>query len=120
MIRRVSFIRAAQRVGIPLRLIVEALAGLPGGRTPTREDWALLSSTWQTELDNRIAQLQRLRDDLTDCIGCGCLSIDRCLLRNTDDHLGETGQGPRRLLGPTHGGRLDTAPEGHTGNGDVV
>ncbi|WP_433388959.1 redox-sensitive transcriptional activator SoxR [Micromonospora sp. KLBMP9576] len=100
VIRRVSFIRVAQRVGIPLRLVAEALAGLPDGRTPTREDWALLSVTWQAELDQRIAQLQHLRDDLTDCIGCGCLSIDRCLLRNADDHLGETGQGPRRLLGP--------------------
>jgi MerR family redox-sensitive transcriptional activator SoxR len=97
-LRRVSFIRVAQRVGIPLRMVGEALAGLPEGRTPTREDWARLSAGWRAELDTRIDQLTRLRDTLSDCIGCGCLSIDRCVLRNPDDRLGDEGTGPRRLL----------------------
>ncbi|MCG5212745.1 redox-sensitive transcriptional activator SoxR [Streptosporangium sp. KLBMP 9127] len=97
-LRRVAFIRVAQRVGIPLRLVGEALATLPEGRTPTREDWARLSAGWRAELDLRIEQLVRLRDDLSDCIGCGCLSIDRCVLRNPDDRLGAEGTGPRRLL----------------------
>ncbi|MFB4308603.1 redox-sensitive transcriptional activator SoxR [Actinomadura sp. GTD37] len=97
-LRRVSFVRVAQRVGIPLRMAGEALAELPEGRTPTREDWARLSAKWRTELDTRIDQLTRLRDDLTDCIGCGCLSIDKCVLRNRDDRLGNEGAGPRRLL----------------------
>ncbi len=107
-LRRVSFIRVAQRVGIPLRLIAEALDRLPHGRTPTREDWAELSAGWRAELDERIDGLIQLRDSLTDCIGCGCLSIDRCVLRNPDDRLGDDGPGPRRLLrpgadGPTSG-----------------
>jgi MerR family transcriptional regulator, redox-sensitive transcriptional activator SoxR len=96
-LRRVAFIRVAQRVGIPLRMIAEALDGLPGRRTPTREDWARLSANWQGELDQRIRHLRQLRDALSDCIGCGCLSIDRCMLRNRDDKLGDTGPGPRRL-----------------------
>jgi MerR family redox-sensitive transcriptional activator SoxR len=98
-LRRVSFIRVAQRVGIPLRLVAEALSSLPDERTPTREDWTRLSIAWRTELDERIDQLQSLRDNLSDCIGCGCLSIDRCVLRNPDDQLGDAGPGPRRLLG---------------------
>jgi MerR family transcriptional regulator, redox-sensitive transcriptional activator SoxR len=97
-LRRVAFIRVAQRVGIPLRMVGDALAGLPEGRTPTREDWARLSAGWRAELDTRIDQLTRLRDRLSDCIGCGCLSIDRCVLRNPDDRLGDEGTGPRRLL----------------------
>lgn len=97
-LRRVAFIRVAQRVGIPLRMVGEALAGLPEGRTPTRDDWARLSADWRTELDTRIDQLVRLRDKLSDCIGCGCLSLDRCALRNPHDQLGDKGTGPRRLL----------------------
>ncbi|MEU6641239.1 redox-sensitive transcriptional activator SoxR [Saccharomonospora sp. NPDC046836] len=97
-LRRVGFIRVAQRVGIPLRMVAEALNSLPDGRTPTRQDWALLSARWRSELDTRIEQLQKLRDDLTDCIGCGCLSIDRCALRNPLDELSSEGSGPRRLL----------------------
>lgn len=99
-LRRVAFVRVAQRVGIPLRMVAEALATLPDGRAPTREDWGRLSTGWRAELDVRIDQLTRLRDDLTDCIGCGCLSIDRCVLRNPDDTLGHGGTGPRRLLTP--------------------
>jgi MerR family redox-sensitive transcriptional activator SoxR len=100
VLRRVAFIRASQRVGIPLARIREALGLLPEGRTPNREDWARVSTLWRDDLDDRIRQLERLRDNLTDCIGCGCLSIDRCLLANPYDVLGEEGSGPRRLLGP--------------------
>jgi MerR family redox-sensitive transcriptional activator SoxR len=99
-LRRVAFIRVAQRVGISLRMVAEALATLPAGRAPTREDWSRLSTEWRAELDLRIDQLVRLRDNLSDCIGCGCLSIDRCILRNRDDELANDGVGPRRLLTP--------------------
>ncbi|MFI2201104.1 redox-sensitive transcriptional activator SoxR [Streptomyces sp. NPDC020192] len=94
-LRRVAFIRAAQRVGIPLATIRDALAELPEERTPTREDWARLSETWRSELDERIKQLNRLRDHLTDCIGCGCLSLDSCVLSNPDDRFGEQRVGSR-------------------------
>lgn len=96
-LRRVSFIRVAQRVGIPLSEIREALATLPEERTPTVEDWARLSEMWRGELDARIRQLERLRDDLTDCIGCGCLSLNRCTLYNHHDELAAEGSGPQRL-----------------------
>lgn len=95
-LRRVALIRAAQRVGIPLATVAEALATLPDRRTPTRSDWARLSVRWRSELDARIAQLSELRDTLDDCIGCGCLSIDRCRLANPADALGEQGAGARR------------------------
>ncbi|WP_207919607.1 redox-sensitive transcriptional activator SoxR [Micromonospora sp. KC207] len=97
-LRRLAVIRVAQRVGIPLRMVADALATLPDSRTPTREDWARLAAGWRAQLDARIDQLTRLRDRLTDCIGCGCLSVDRCALRNPDDRLGDIGTGPRRLL----------------------
>ncbi len=96
-LRRIAFIRVAQRVGIPLREIGEALAELPVDEAPTQEDWERLSAFWHADLELRITQLVRLRDKLTDCIGCGCLSLERCLLRNRDDRLGATGSGPRRL-----------------------
>jgi MerR family redox-sensitive transcriptional activator SoxR len=96
-LRRVAFVRAAQRVGIPLATIREALAGLPEERTPTREDWAGLSQAWRAELDERIRQLNRLRDHLTDCIGCGCLSLATCVLSNPDDALGDRLAGSRLL-----------------------
>ncbi|MFE9119180.1 redox-sensitive transcriptional activator SoxR [Streptomyces sp. NPDC007172] len=96
-LRRVAFIRAAQRVGIPLATIRDALAGLPEERTPTKEDWARLSENWRTELDRRISQLGRLRDHLSDCIGCGCLSLDNCVLSNPDDVFGTTRVGSRLL-----------------------
>jgi MerR family transcriptional regulator, redox-sensitive transcriptional activator SoxR len=99
-LRRVAFIRVSQRVGIPLARIREVLALLPEERTPTREDWARVSQGWREDLDHRIKQLERLRDNLTDCVGCGCLSIDRCVLANPHDRLGEEGPGPRRLLAP--------------------
>ena len=78
--------------------IAAALDTLPASRTPNREDWARLSSTWRAELDERIAQLKKLRDTLDDCIGCGCLSIDRCRLRNPFDRLAAQGPGAQRLL----------------------
>jgi len=96
-LRRVALIRVSQRVGIPLAEIRAALDTLPNGRTPDREDWAELSSRWRNDLDRRIAQLVRLRDELTNCIGCGCLSLDRCALSNPYDKLGDQGPGPRRL-----------------------
>ncbi|MEC3979357.1 redox-sensitive transcriptional activator SoxR [Amycolatopsis sp. H20-H5] len=98
-LRRVALIRIAQRVGIPLAQVREALDELPGGRTPNRTDWERLSRHWRTELDARIARLQQLRDDFTGCVGCGCLSIDRCQLANPHDALGKLGPGPRRLPG---------------------
>lgn len=97
-LRRVAFIRASQRVGIPLKTIREALATLPGNRTPTRSDWARLSRFWRTHLDDRIRRLKDLRDKLDSCIGCGCLSIDRCRLYNPDDVRGIEGPGPRKLV----------------------
>ncbi|WP_432249997.1 redox-sensitive transcriptional activator SoxR [Streptomyces sanyensis] len=99
-LRRVAFIRAAQRVGIPLATIREALAELPEERTPDREDWARLSAAWRSELDARIQQLGRLRDHLTDCIGCGCLSLENCVLSNPGDVFGERLTGSQLL--PEH------------------
>jgi MerR family transcriptional regulator, redox-sensitive transcriptional activator SoxR len=96
-LRRVAFVRAAQRVGMPLKDIAAALAGLPDGRVPTRSDWAELSATWRGALNERIERLQRLRDNLDDCIGCGCLSLDRCALANPDDTMAEYGPGAPRL-----------------------
>lgn len=97
MLRRVAFIRASQRVGIPLAAIRDALSRLPGGRTPTRRDWELLSRHWRDDLTERIRALEKLRDDLTDCIGCGCLSIDRCPFGNPGDALASLGPGAHRL-----------------------
>jgi MerR family transcriptional regulator, redox-sensitive transcriptional activator SoxR len=97
MLRRVAFIRASQRVGIPLGRIKDALDGLPANRTPTPADWARLSAQWRADLDDRIDQLQRLRDRLVGCIGCGCLSLASCRLVNPDDTLGAEGPGPHNL-----------------------
>ena len=96
-LRRVAFIRASQRVGIPLARIRQALDELPRGRTPSRSDWVRLSTAWREELDARIAELQALRDDLSGCIGCGCLSLETCQLANPRDVLGREGPGARRL-----------------------
>ncbi|WP_028476082.1 redox-sensitive transcriptional activator SoxR [Nocardia sp. CNY236] len=96
-LRRVAFIRAAQRLGIALGAIKEMLDQLPEERTPTRDDWARLSSSWQALLDERIQQMQRLRNALTECVGCGCLSMSRCTLVNPDDRDGLRGAGPQRL-----------------------
>ena len=96
-LRRVAFIRVSQRVGIPLAESRAALDTLPEGRTPGPKEWAKLSALWRKDLDKRIEQLVRLRDDLTNCIGCGCLSLDRCALANPYDELSEQGPGPRLL-----------------------
>ena len=93
-LRRVSFVRAAQQVGLNLTEIQEAMASLPDNRVPTRGDWARLSRSWRPRLDHQIAVLQRLRDQLTGCIGCGCLSLTACKLHNPDDIAGATGSGP--------------------------
>jgi MerR family redox-sensitive transcriptional activator SoxR len=96
-LRRVAFIRMSQRLGIPLARIREALATLPANRVPTSKDWARLSAGWRADLDERIVHLQRLRDNLTGCIGCGCLSLKTCLLTNPGDVLGQRGPGAAKL-----------------------
>jgi len=101
VIRRVAFVRVAQRVGLTLDEIREALATLPQSRTPNRRDWAVLSRAWRPRLDEQIAVLERLRDDLSSCIGCGCLSLSTCKLYNPDDAASALGPGPRYLLGNT-------------------
>lgn len=97
-LRRVAFIRIAAQVGLSLDEIGQALASLPDGRTPTRADWERLSRRWRGRIDEQIALLQRLRDNLTGCIGCGCLSLKTCRLYNPGDRLAASGSGPRRLL----------------------
>jgi len=96
-LRRIAFVRAAQAVGISLTEIADSLRQLPDQRTPTKADWARLSSHWRQSLDRRIADLQALRDDLQGCIGCGCLSLRACRLYNPQDSLGQRGPGPQRL-----------------------
>ncbi|AZF52275.1 Redox-sensitive transcriptional activator SoxR [Pseudomonas sp. R4-34-07] len=97
VLRRVVVIKIAQRLGIPLATIGEALQALPEGRTPTAKDWARLSARWREDLDERINKLVQLRDKLNGCIGCGCLSMDACPLRNQGDQLGERGPGAQLL-----------------------
>jgi MerR family redox-sensitive transcriptional activator SoxR len=99
VLRRVAFIRIAQRVGLSLDDIRNALESLPQNRTPTKADWARLSRSWQPRLDEQIALLQRLRSQLTSCIGCGCLSLRACALYNPSDAAVMYGSGPRFLLG---------------------
>ncbi|WBB73832.1 redox-sensitive transcriptional activator SoxR [Micromonospora sp. WMMD1128] len=97
-LRRVAFIRISQQVGVSLDEIREALESLPAGRTPTPEDWAALSRAWRDRLDERIRLLGKLRDDLDGCIGCGCLSLQRCTLYNPGDSLATEGPGARLVL----------------------
>ena len=99
VLRRVAFIVFAQRIGLTLEEIGVELVKLPTDRIPKRADWAKLSGTWTRRIDARIAELQRLRDGLTNCIGCGCLSIGRCPLANPADRAGSAGPGPRFWLG---------------------
>ncbi len=99
MLRRLAFIRTAQRVGLSLEEIEAALATLPSNRTPTKADWARLSRGWRPRLDAQIAQLERLRDTLDSCIGCGCLSLRRCSLSNPGDVVAARGPGPVFLDG---------------------
>jgi len=98
MLRRISFIKVAQNVGLTLEDIARALDTLPGGRTPTKEDWSRLSRSWGPVLDEQIAVLQRLRAKLDGCIGCGCLSMRTCHLYNPDDAAATLGPGPRWVL----------------------
>ena len=98
-LRRVSFIRIAQQLGVSLEDIRSALDALPDSRTPNKADWARLSAMWRSRLDEKIDLLTRLRDDLTNCIGCGCLSLRGCSLYNPDDELAQQVPGPRRMLG---------------------
>ena len=97
VLRRIAVIRVAQRAGIPLATIQLALGSLPADSAPSRQDWRKLSTGWKTELNIRIRKLTELRDRLDDCIGCGCLSIKVCPLRNPSDQLAQQGAGPRLL-----------------------
>jgi len=99
MLRRVAFIRVAQRLGLSLEAIGDALSTLPDERTPTKADWARLSRSWRPLLDEQIAVLERLRADLDSCIGCGCLSLRKCALYNPADQAARYGSGPRYLYG---------------------
>ncbi|HZN90277.1 MAG TPA: redox-sensitive transcriptional activator SoxR [Thermoleophilaceae bacterium] len=99
VLRRIAFIVFAQRVGLTLAEIAAELAKLPENRAPTRRDWSQLSSRWTSRIDERIAELERLKLGLTECIGCGCLSLGRCRLANPGDRAGARGPGPRYWIG---------------------
>lgn len=96
-LRRIAFIRSAQRVGLSLDDFTDALSSLPGGRTPTKADWSRLSRQWRPRINAQIERLERLRDRLDGCIGCGCLSLQRCSLHNTEDVIGASGPGAAYL-----------------------
>jgi MerR family transcriptional regulator, redox-sensitive transcriptional activator SoxR len=99
VLRRIAFIVFAQKIGLGLDEIAAELSRLPPDRVPARQDWARLSGAWTKRIDQRIAELERLRAGLTACIGCGCLSIDKCSLANPADRAGRRGPGPRYWLG---------------------
>ena len=99
VIRRISFIRICQKLGYSLEEITSQLATLPDGRTPNEEDWARLAAGFSSDIDQRIAELARLRDTLSGCIGCGCLSLRHCTIWNPEDGAAALGDGPRYLLG---------------------
>ena len=101
-LRRVSFIRIAQQVGLSLDEIGAALSSLPDNRTPTPRDWERLSTSWRPRIDAQIAMLERLRDNLAGCIGCGCLSLKVCQLANPGDEAAALGPGPRWILAQQH------------------
>ena len=100
VLRRIAVIKVAQKTGVPLKEIAQALAALPQDRPPTAQDWARMSNRWKADLDARIRRLTALRDQLNDCIGCGCLSLTICPLRNPADRLAGQGSGPRLLPDP--------------------
>ena len=104
VLRRIAFIVFAQKVGLTLDEIGRELAKLPPDRAPTRGDWARLTTTWSARIDDRITELRRLQHGLTECIGCGCLSLDRCRLANPYDRAGRLGPGPRYWIGDRPGG----------------
>jgi MerR family redox-sensitive transcriptional activator SoxR len=104
VLRRIAFVVFAQRVGLTLDEIGAELAKLPPDRAPTRRDWARLTKTWSARIDDRIAELERLQRGLTECIGCGCLSLDRCRLANPGDRAAGMGPGPRYWIGDRPGG----------------
>ena len=104
VLRRVAFVRIAQHVGLSLGEVREALSLLPDGRTPRAADWERISTAWRERLDERVAMLEALRGQLSSCIGCGCLSLERCSLYNPSDAAARLGPGPRYLLGDSSGG----------------
>ncbi|MBD1583003.1 redox-sensitive transcriptional activator SoxR [Pseudoalteromonas sp. S16_S37] len=93
VLRRIAVIKAAQKMGVTLEEIKQTLSTLPDSRTPTKEDWAKLAKAWQQQLDEKIAYMQKVRNQVEGCIGCGCLSMSNCPIYNPDDVLGETGSG---------------------------
>jgi MerR family redox-sensitive transcriptional activator SoxR len=110
VLRRIAFIVFAQKIGLSLDEIGAELAKLPPERAPTRRDWSQLSAGWSGRIDQRIAELERLKAGLTECIGCGCLSLDRCKLANPDDRAARLGPGPRYWVG-------EPAPAAASGRG---
>jgi MerR family redox-sensitive transcriptional activator SoxR len=109
VLRRIAFIVFAQRIGLTLEEIGQELEKLPPDRAPTRKDWSRLSAGWSGRIDERIAELERLKAGLTECIGCGCLSLDRCRLSNPDDRAGRGGPGPRYWVGDRPGATAASA-----------
>jgi MerR family redox-sensitive transcriptional activator SoxR len=109
VLRRIAFIVFAQRIGLTLEEIGQELEKLPPDRAPTRKDWSRLSAGWSGRIDERIAELERLKAGLTECIGCGCLSLDRCRLSNPDDRAGRAGPGPRYWVGDRPGATAASA-----------
>ena len=103
VLRRIAFIVFAQRIGLTLEEIAVELGKLPADRAPTGHDWARLSRTWRNRIDERIAELERLKLGLTECIGCGCLSLDKCKWVNPEDRAGRGGPGPRYWIGDGRG-----------------
>jgi MerR family redox-sensitive transcriptional activator SoxR len=101
VLRRLAVIRMAQELDIPLAEVGDALSHVPAGHAPDADDWQEMSTAWKERLDARITMLTRMRDELTGCIGCGCLSTKKCPLFNKDDYLAREGSGPRRLMRPT-------------------
>jgi len=115
VIRRIAFIVFAQRIGLSLDEVGAELAKLPNNRVPKRGDWEQLSGSWTARIDERIAELERLRAGLTECIGCGCLSLDRCKLANPGDRAASRGPGPRYWVGDARPGETASpspAPSG--------
>ncbi len=109
VLRRIAFIVFAQRVGLSLEEIGAELAKLPPQQAPNRRDWSRLSATWSSRIDQRIAELERLKAGLTECIGCGCLSLDRCKLANPGDRAARLGAGPRYWIGDRPDGNRTTS-----------